>query len=542
MSDCKGMPVSKLCVLLCGLFVALGGAQAADELADVKARLAKIPRPWDQKMRQITWEEYEATLRYWLQRHPDKVALQTRGRSAEGKPIYLLAVTEKSLPDEDKQVALITGLHSGMERSGGNAVLWLAEWLLSDDPLAAETRRKQVVLLMPIVNPFGWFTREGHFNSKGADPYAMGRGKLWDLEKLSPREPEKCPEVRALISVVDQYRPEVHADSHGTSENYRGQVMFEITGSAYSNFTLRPWDWRVTEAMVAAGQAAGYGSERFEADAQQIFWGPELEPLAKRTWLGRPFFYTAHYGYTKYHTLITAMEVGWEQSGVARLRGLLALGNRVWPGEPSAGYPVNRAKSFCGHFVTAWGTTAAARRASRVELWQQQETMAPAMLYPQTDGRETFLLAVGRQAARLLAEDKKKLLANLSARPDVRTDAIGAFFDAGPETRLYFDPFKPDALAEFSPLEHGISLRLRLPYRNPELVDLRLNGHLVPESPTDGYQRWFADGYTQVQLNVPPAKSRRMDLYIITCGYRPDVQRTTGWTPPREVIERLRTK
>ena len=41
------------------------------------------------------------------------------------------------------------------------------------------------------------------------------------------------------------------------------------------------------------------------------------------------------------------------------------MGNRVWPGEPNAGYPVNRAKSFCGHFVTAWGTTAAQRRASR---------------------------------------------------------------------------------------------------------------------------------------------------------------------------------
>ena len=511
---------------------------AADELADVKARLAKVPHPWTQKVHRLTWNEYEAALRYWAQRHGDRVRLEVPGRSAEGKPIYLLRVTDRSVPDADKQVALVTATHAGAERSGGNAVLRLTEWLLGTDPAAAEIRRKQIVLLMPIVNPYGWFDREGMFNSQNVDPYAMGRGKHWDLARVAPKDPAKCPEVQALISVVDQYRPEVHADSHGTAEHYPGQTMFEITGSAYSNFALRPWDWRVTEAMVAAGQAAGYGSERFEADAQRILWGPELGPVANRAWLGRPFFYTAHYGYTRYHSMVAAIEVGWEESGVARLRGLLEIGNRAWAGEPTPGYPVNRALSFCGHFVTAWGITAAERRASRVELWQRQDSMVSTMLYPQTDGRETFVLAVGRKAAGLIVEDKKKLVANLRTERGVRADAIEAFVDDGPENKFYCEPFVAAKLPEFTPLEHGIALRLRLPYRNPELADLRLNGHLLAESRTDGYQRWFGDGYTQVQINVPPAKSRQTDLYVVTCAFCPDVKRSTGWVPPKEALGR----
>jgi hypothetical protein len=529
-------------IFVAGLAVLPGVTRAADEVADLKARLANAPHPWTEKIQRLTWEEYEATVRFWGERYRDRLAVEVAGRTAEGKAIYLLVVTDRSVSSDDKQVALVTATHSGAERSGGNAVLRLAEWLLGDDPRAAETRRRQVVLLMPIVNPYGWFTRESPFNSRGGDPYAMGRGKHWDLQQLAPKDPDRCPEVHAVLSVVDRYRPEVHVDSHGTAESYPGQTMFEITGSAYSNFTLRPWDWRVTEAMIAAGQAAGYGSERFEADAQRIFWSPELDPIARRTWLGRGFFYAAHYGYTKYHTMISAIEVGWEESGAARLRGLLEIGNAIWPGESTRGYPVGRALSFCGRIVTAWGTTATERRASRVELWQQQDAMVPALFYPQTDGRDTFLLAVGRKAAETVVADKKELLARLRSRSDVRAEMIEAFVDAGPEVKLYHDPFQASKLPELCGLKHGISLRLRIPYRNPELIDLRLNGRQLANSATDGFQRWHGDGFTQVQINVPPATSQHTDLYVVTCAYRPDVKRSTGWLPPREVLDRLGRK
>ena len=516
----------------------LGSALGAPPAASA-AKPSEVAGPTPPLVRHVSLKEYEATMRYWAQRYSRWADVEVRGRSRENLPIYLVKITDKSVPDNDKQVCLITALHSGNERSGGNTVLHLAEWLLGDSSEAAEIRRKQVVLLMPICNPYGFFVKEAAGNSQQIDPYSAARGKLWDMTTLKFTQPEKCPEIMALVSVIDEYRPEVHLDSHGTSERYAGQTMFEITGSAYSNYTLRPWDWRVTETMIAAGREAGFGSDRFEADAQRIFWGPDMDPHNERLWPGRPLFYTAHYGYMKCHTMIMAMEVGWEQSGVERIRGLLRIGNRIWEGDRVAGYPVNRLKGYVGHFIEAWGTDAAQRRRSRVELWQNQGGFLPAILYPQTDGRDSFVVALTPAARKLLVSDKKKFLANLQSLPGFDTAAIEAFVRAGPEWRLAVDEDNPTRLIAPEPLQHGIVLRLRLPYLKPEQLDLRLNGHRLGEGDTDGYRRWTADGWTQIQIHVPPEKVRKTDLLVATCAYRPDVARTNGWQPPRQVLDRL---
>jgi len=526
----------------------------AAEPVDVHARLARAPRPWTAPMHRITPEEYEETLKFWAERHPGLVALEKRAETLERMPIYLLRVSDKSVPDADKQVCLITALHGGPERSGTTAILHFIEWLLGSDPEAGEVRRKQIVLLMPINNPHAFFVTDRFGNSQGIDPYTGGLGKFWDLKTLSFTAADKCPEVKAFVDVVDQYRPEVHADMHGIGLQeyapdklgdrrlYQGQVMFESSGAAYSNFALRPWDWRVTEAMTAAARDAGFGSDRYEADGQRCFGSPAMDPIRDRFWSGQPLFYTAHYAYAKYHTMTLAMEIGWEESGVARLRGLVRLGNRVWEGEPAPGYPVDRVKPFLGQFLVARGATADRRRASRVELWQRQSGFSQAALYPQTDGRDCYVLTTSPQAEKLLDADKAKFLANLRARPGMNHQAIEAFFQHGPEDKLYVEPARSAPPADAGPIEHGLAVRLRIPYRKPELVDLRLNGHLLKQGMTDGYQTWHADGYTQVQIDLSPPAAAQNDLLVVTCAYVPDVRRSCGWTPPAEVLRRIKAR
>ena len=526
----------------------------AAELEDVAARLARAPKPWTQPMYRITPEDYDETLKFWAERNPERVQLEKRAETLERMPIYLLRISDRTVPDADKQVCLITSLHGGPERSGTTTILHLAEWLLSDAPQAAQIRRQQIVLLMPINNPQAFFVTDRFGNSQGIDPYTSGAGKWWDLKTLTFTAGDKCPEVKAFVDVVDQYQPEVHADVHGIGLQeypadrlgerrlYQGQVMFESSGSAYSNYALRPWDWRVMEAMVAAAREAGFGSDRYEADAQRCFGSAAMDPIRDRFWPGQPMFYTAHYAYAKYHTMTLAMEVGWEESGVARLRGLLELGNRIWEGEPAAGYPVDRVKPFLGHFLVARGGTAEERRRSRAELWQRQGDFAQAVLYPQTDARDTYVVALTAAAAKLLDADPGKFLANLEGRPDMNVAAIRAFVRAGPEIKFYVEPGRTAADVGAGPLRHGLALRLRIPYRQPELVDLRLNGHLLSARATDGSHTWWADGYTQVQIDVPPEKANRSDLLVVTCAYAPDVQRTYGWTPPPEVRQRIERK
>lgn len=526
----------------CGAAVSLAAAED-----DLRAKLQTLPQPWKEKVHRLTQQEYEQTLKFWSERHPKILSVERVGASVQGLGIHLLTITDKSVHDGDKQIALIPCLHGGPERSGTSTAMHLVEWLLGDSPEAAGTRRKQIVLVMPIVNPEAYFQTDRFGNANGIDPYTGGGAANWDLSTLTYKLLVKAPEIEAFLRVVDRYRPEVIADLHGIGlqeyapdrlgdrRMYQGQTMFEITGSAYSNYTLRPWDWRVIETMVAAGCEAGYPSDRFEADAQQSFAGPALQPVADRLWRGAPNFYTAQYAYIKYHTMPSAFEIGWEESGVARVRGLLEIGNNVWDTEGVPGYPVNRVDAFVGHFLTSYGATAERRRQSRIELWQRQGQFSQAMLYPQTDGRESYLLAVDENAAKLLDGDKERFLANLEGCEGFNADAIRAFVEIGPEDKLYVER-GPSATAPKT-VEHGLGMRLRLPYRNPDLVDLRLNGRPLPESPSDGYQRWFANGYTQVQINVPPEKAASTGLFVVTCAYRPDVRRSYGWTPPPEALK-----
>jgi hypothetical protein len=534
--------------MACWLPLAGVSVHAAED--ELRARLDKLPQPWKEPVHRVMQQEYEETLRFWGEKHPGVLSVEQAGTSTKGMGIHLLVITDKSVPDVDKQVALVPCLHGGPERSGPSTALCLTEWLLGDSPEAAETRRKQLVLIMPVVNPEAYFETDRFGNAHGIDPYTGGGAGNWDLATMTYKALDKAPEIEAFLNVVDRYQPEVIADLHGIGlqeygperlgdrRMYQGQTMFEVTGSAYSNYALRPWDWRVIEAMVAAGCEAGYPSDRFEADAQRAFWGPAIQPIAGRLWLGRPNFYTAQYAYVQYHTMLTAFEIGWEESGVARMKGLLRIGNNVWQSEGVQGYPVNRVKAFIGHFVTAYGQTAQQRRRSRVELWQQQERFHQAMLYPQTDGRESYVLAVTDEAAKLLDSDKNRFLDNLRGQPGFNIDAIRAFFDFGPEDKLYIDRGSPAEGTAAGPIEHGLGIRLRLPYRNPDLVDCRLNGHPLAESPHDGYRRWFAGGFTQVQINVPPEAAKSTGLFVVTCAYVPDVERSYGWTPPREVLER----
>ncbi len=162
------------------------------------------------------------------------------------------------------------------------------------------------------------------------------------------------------------------------------------------------------------------------------------------------------------------------------------------------------------------------------------------MLYPQTDGRDSYIIATTEQAAEFIDPDPDQFISRIGGVKGMQAETIGAFVNVGPEIKLYAEHSKAASEVEDSPIEHGISFRLRIPYRRPDLFDVRLNGHLLPESSTDGYQSWFGNGFRQLQINVPPEKSKTTTLFMVTCAYAPDVKRSYGWKPPPEVIKRLK--
>ncbi|MEZ6049579.1 MAG: hypothetical protein R3C11_29165 [Planctomycetaceae bacterium] len=110
-----------------------------EEAAALAEKLKQVPAYWEDKVEFFTLEEYEQTLEYWSRTYSDRCQLERRGVTNDGFRFYMLRITESSIPDEDKQVCLITALHGGPERTGTTTVLKLAEWLLGNSPEAKLT-------------------------------------------------------------------------------------------------------------------------------------------------------------------------------------------------------------------------------------------------------------------------------------------------------------------------------------------------------------------------------------------------------------------
>ncbi len=77
-----------------------------------------------------------------------------------------------------------------------------------------------------------------------------------------------------------------------------------------------------------------------------------------------------------------------------------------------------------------------------------------------------------------------------------------------------------------SPLEHGIAARLWIPYEDAVLKDVRVNGHRIAPSATDGYMVKHGPG-TIVQFNIPPPSAE--GIFFLTCEYETETRRKKGF-------------
>lgn len=460
------------------------------------------------------YEEVEELLRAWSVAYPAGCRLWQAGASREGRAIWAMAITDQAVGDEDKQHVLLSGLHSGVERSGTQAILASMEWLLrGEDEVARETRRRQVVLCVPVAHPDGYVRGE--------------HGPLYvDWTTAGPRHPEALPEGVAFQKLVDDFIPDVHADVHGINLGFAACTMLENSAASYSNLALRPYHREIIDWMDQAALAEGFGSDTQESDSELVCWGPEMGPeLVPRTWRGRPRTYAALYGYWCYHTMVLASEVRWARSGVARHRRLFQVGNEVWSGEAVAGYPTRVVLANDYHLVVARGGTAAERRASRVELWNRRESMAVAMVDPAVEGKAAFACATTPRAAREWLRERPltEFVKGLDPLPEAA--ALRDFFADWPGSQnrpeAWLSTRGPEANApEVGPPRHGLVLRLRLFAAAAKVTELRLNGRSLGMA-TPGVRLWRARGMTYVEVDAPPELVAREECLLVTCCYDP---------------------
>jgi hypothetical protein len=305
-----------------------------------------------------TSAEIEAAVHRLEAEHPRLVSSRAVERTGEGRPILAVTFTDPAVPAEDKQHALILAGQHGDEESSRLVALALMDWLVSGE--GAETCRKQRVVILPNVNPDG-AERDTHKTPAGVQPN-LDHGPGGAVS----------PEGRAVEAVAAELKPELVVDLHARGGAGCSYDMVLFPGARPYNEDESLLQGMAAE-LAAAGEAAGI---------------PHLvHPLTWPGWggdtLNEPS--TTLYAYRNFKSLVFLLETCEHnmhaypadlraRSGLAKLKALLAQGNRRHPWFAHEGYPAGLIGLRSAGLAAA-GRTAAERRDSRIALWKQSDAL-----------------------------------------------------------------------------------------------------------------------------------------------------------------------
>ncbi|MEX0745277.1 MAG: M14 family zinc carboxypeptidase [Phycisphaeraceae bacterium] len=406
---------------------------------EVKSRHASNTRPVPP-----TTEDVQRRLADLARREPDRVHVRTVERSGEGRPIDAVTVTDPSISDSLKQhVLLVAGQH-GNEESARLVALELLDHLLAD--AQRDTLRRQKIVVIPNVNPDGAINDT--YETPGGIKPNMDHGPAGST----------TPEGRAVECIASEMCPDVFVDIHarGHAGCSYDMVLYPQTKAYTEDDNLFH---EIAAEMIAAGERAG-----LPHITHPLAWWVEPSDDASST--------TAYaYGNFKSIVMLTESAEGNEHAypqaltarvGVARIMALLAWGDRKHPKLYYAGYPNGLVLGMFSTALMAAGETPAARRRSRVAIWQQ---------------RDAF----------------RSLNARLPERRDHKT-VVAEY--AGPT------------------LHHGVGLMLRAAGHR-EVAEVRCRGRELRPSEVDGYYTYRDATSTYVVAVLPTLEAGAWDVEAV---------------------------
>jgi hypothetical protein len=149
--------------------------------------------------------------------HRDILRFDEVGKSIEGDPLHMLLITNfnDSFDDlaEKKAVIFTSRVHPG-ESNGSYVIQGVIEFLLSNDPVAKNLRKKYIFKIIPMLNPDGVTRGNFRMNVLGKD-----LNRMWD----DPNE-NTCPTIFNTIKMINKTLGcrEIFffCDFHGHSNKY----------------------------------------------------------------------------------------------------------------------------------------------------------------------------------------------------------------------------------------------------------------------------------------------------------------------------------
>ena len=312
----------------------------------------------------------------------DKIVL---GRSEDDKwEIPAVVVTNKSISDDEKQIAIVTLARHGQERGARIVGPEILHYLASDD--AAETRDKQTVIVVPIFNPEGVVLDEFHSTLYGITNH----------------------EKKIMGNLCSLYTPDMMIDYHSLGKSdatkYDRGDMEVIIPANTTKWGMDEQIYQyVSNKMVEASAAKGWPYEIHTLEDLSFYYFGEPTGRLPQRYLQEKVFllhiqnsyehydfpenlpgytnYTCGPAYLKWHTFVIGMETnhwsikpedGLGESGMIPCKALLEMGNRGLPWEKDPGYPTN---ILCGDFrisIRSSGKNPGERRISREKIWKEK--------------------------------------------------------------------------------------------------------------------------------------------------------------------------
>ena len=134
------------------------------------------------------------------------------------------------------------------------------------------------------------------------------------------------------------------------------------------------------------------------------------------------------------------------------------------------------------------------------------------------------------EAARQYVAPRKvdTLIEKLKGHPQFDVAALAEFVQRMPAYNLEHRYLGSATDGKTEPVKNGLVLRLLIPYNDARVTEIRLDGHTIEPSDTDGYQLRTNPG-TILEISIPPEKVK--PLHVATCFYDSPTKRRAGFRP-----------
>ena len=196
----------------------------------------------------------------------EEIKIKSLGTSKEGRELELFSISNYTLPDAGKRVAIITALQHPGEDAGGYVAEGVIRFLMTDSKVVQDIKNKWIIHVIPVMNPDGLYHGITRYNAERED-----LNHIW----LNPLDSLLYgPEVKIVRQWLDnQFRssnpPNIFFDIHSHSQQITENDIFSINNKfeeiakSATGFGF-PLQFRQQDAFE--GSAPAYLDQKYSKD------------------------------------------------------------------------------------------------------------------------------------------------------------------------------------------------------------------------------------------------------------------------------------